>query len=60
VPNAEWLFKGLDAGILAVYPKDVYRSGTAPSADRYVVAMNNKWGKVMSIGDSSKVPKAQR
>ena len=60
MPNAEWLFKGLDAAILTMYPKDVYRSGTAPSVDRYVVAMNNKWGKAMPIGDLLKVPKAQR
>ena len=45
IPNAKWLFNGLDSAILAVYPKVVYRSGTAPSADGYVVAMSNKWGE---------------
>ena len=52
IPNAEWLFNGLDSAILAVYPKDVYQSWTAPLPDRYVVAMSNKWGKAMPIGDS--------
>ncbi len=54
IPNAEWLFNRLDSAILAVYPKDVYRWGTVPSADHYMVAMSNKWGKAMPIGHSLK------
>ncbi|MDJ1179449.1 ABC transporter ATP-binding protein [Roseofilum sp. BLCC_M91] len=43
IPNAEWLFRKFDAGVLYVYPKDVFQSGLAPESSRYLIPQECSW-----------------
>ena len=43
IPNAEWLYRALDHGILQVLPQDVFNSGLAPASSRYVIPQEHTW-----------------
>jgi hypothetical protein len=43
IPNAEWLYRALEYGILQVLPQDVFNSGLAPASSRYVIPQEHTW-----------------
>ena len=43
IPNKEWLCKKEDLGLLRVFPKDVFKSGSAPTSPRSLLAIPHKW-----------------
>jgi lipopolysaccharide transport system ATP-binding protein len=43
IPNAEWLYKELEYGILTVLPKDVFASGLSPISSRYLIPQEHIW-----------------
>ena len=43
IPKREWLCKSLEDWELTISPKDIYRSGSPPTADRYFVPQDHDW-----------------
>jgi hypothetical protein len=43
IPNIEWLDNQPHAATFEVYARDVFKSGMAPAASRYPVAMDHCW-----------------
>jgi lipopolysaccharide transport system ATP-binding protein len=43
IPNIEWLDNQPHAATFEVYARDVFKSGMAPAASRYPVAMDHYW-----------------
>jgi lipopolysaccharide transport system ATP-binding protein len=43
VPNSEWLLWHENITQLTISPKDVYKSGLAPSQDRSLIAIEHQW-----------------
>ena len=43
IPNKEWLCSEPNLGILKVYPRDVYKSGQAPTGSRSILAIPHRW-----------------
>jgi lipopolysaccharide transport system ATP-binding protein len=43
IPNAEWLYRQLEHGLLHILPQDVFQSGLAPAYSRYVIAQEHTW-----------------
>jgi len=46
LPNAQWLCWHPDLCNLTVMPRDVYRSGLAPTSGRALLAVKHQWNKV--------------
>jgi lipopolysaccharide transport system ATP-binding protein len=43
IPNKEWLWREDSLAILTVHPRDVYRSGLAPTSSRSLLAIPHTW-----------------
>jgi lipopolysaccharide transport system ATP-binding protein len=43
IPNVEWLDNQPQAATFEVYPRDTFKSGLAPAATRYPVALDHFW-----------------
>jgi lipopolysaccharide transport system ATP-binding protein len=43
IPNAEWLYRELQYGVMNVSAQDVYHSGLAPAASRYLTPHDYNW-----------------
>jgi lipopolysaccharide transport system ATP-binding protein len=43
IPNAEWLYRELQYGVMNVGAQDVYHSGLAPAASRYLTPHDYNW-----------------
>jgi lipopolysaccharide transport system ATP-binding protein len=43
IPNAEWLWRKTDMGILTIFPRDVYGSGVVPETSRCLMAVRHQW-----------------
>ena len=52
IPNAEWLDNQPNAATFEVYARDTFKSGFAPAATRYPVAMDHFW-HIPKPGESS-------
>lgn len=53
IPGIEYLWRKDDVCRLEVLPKDVYRSGLAPSANRYHIATRHEWGELKAADSMS-------
>jgi lipopolysaccharide transport system ATP-binding protein len=43
VPNVEWLAQSFDEKTITIHPKDIYGAGTAPIAERGLIAARYQW-----------------
>ena len=43
IPNVEWLDNQPHAAVFEVYARDTFKSGLAPAATRYPIALNHFW-----------------
>jgi hypothetical protein len=43
VPNVQWLYQSRDAGLLKVWPQDVFNSALPPQESRCLIPMPHQW-----------------
>ncbi|MEH1929797.1 ABC transporter ATP-binding protein [Nostoc sp.] len=43
ISNAEWLYKELEHGVVNIESQDVFNSGLAPAASRYIIPLPHAW-----------------
>jgi hypothetical protein len=43
IPNAEWLYKELDYGVINIESQNVFNSGLAPDSSRYIIPQPHFW-----------------